>query len=207
MWAKRDAIINLADQTEDLLYCCIMDLDAKKNEARVRIEKNHHLNSKDKVNLESYDEKRGVLLYQGTVNRTTAVEVYIDKLFLVDENQRRADVRVKVDIPLTLKGISDGSRVIKLGKDVFLQALNVSAGGMLLKSDLNIMDDNARLLFDFPLDSKALSCEAQIIRRQAENDYFLYGCKLLNSESDKAEMRKFVFQKQIQARKIDFDLD
>jgi hypothetical protein len=162
MRIKSDAIINLVDQTENLLYCCIMDMDAKKSEARVRVENNHHLQSRDKVNLESYDEKRGVLLYQGTVNRTTAVEVYIDKLFLVDENQRRADVRVKVDIPLTLKAISNGGKVIKLGKNVFLQALNVSAGGILLKSDLNIMDENAGLLFDFPWGQKHCAAKRRL---------------------------------------------
>ena len=206
MLLKCDAIINLVDQLEDLFYCCIISLDAKNNEACVRVERNHHLHNKDEVNLEMYDERRGVLFYQGIVNRISQVEVNINKLFLVDEKQRRADIRVKTEIPLTLKGISKGKNVKKLNKEVLLETVNVSAGGMLLKCDLDIVDDEICLLYDFPLETKSLNCKAQIVRKRTEDGYYLYGCKLLNEEIDRTELRKFVFSTQIKTKKMAFNL-
>lgn len=205
MYSKCDAMINLVDHIEDLSYCRIINMDKNRNEAWVQLGENHQLQSKDVVNIQSYDEIKGVLFYQGIVNETTAYKVVVNGLFLVDEKQRRHDVRVQVNIPLILDEIVIGNKKTKPNNKVRMETLNVSASGMLLKSHFNIEEENACLLFDFPLEMKNLNCKAQIVRKQTENGFNLYGCRLLNAEKDRTDLRRFVFKTQIKTRKINFD--
>lgn len=207
MYTRFDAMINLVGQNEEASYCYILNLDPKRKEACVRIGQNHHLRHKDAVIIESYDDMKGLLFYQGIVSRTTSDEAFVYKLHLVDEKQRRLDVRVNVSIPLFLKGISRGRTVKKLNRNVLMETVNISAGGMLLKTKLYIEEENACLIYDFPLDTKSIGCKAQIVRKQIEADSFLYGCKLLTDENDRAELRKYVYKTQIKTKRINFNLE
>ncbi len=180
-------------------------LDTDKKEACVRVGEHHDLQSKDCIVLEAYDEKRGLLFYQGVINRVDSDTILIKKLCLVDEKQRRTDVRINVSIPLTLKIISKGVEFIRPNKKLLLETVNVSAGGMLLKSDKDLGDCGTHLTYDFPLEEKVLNCEAQIVRKQIDGACFLYGCKLLNNENDRADLRKLVFQIQVKTKKANFE--
>ncbi|SHI06565.1 PilZ domain-containing protein [Sporobacter termitidis DSM 10068] len=201
MYLKCDAMIYLADQIEAPVFCRIIKLDTDRREAWVRVEENRILRDKDTVSIQTYDDAKGMLFYQGMVCEASVHKLAIKKLRLVDERQRRDDVRVKVNIPLLLNEIYIGTKIRKLDKGARFEVINVSAGGMLLKSRLDIAEENACLIFDFPLETKHLNCRAQIVRKQAENDYYLYGCQLLNNESDKRELRRFVFKTQLKTRR------
>jgi c-di-GMP-binding flagellar brake protein YcgR len=89
-----------------------------------------------------------------------------------------------------------------MGHSIALEAVNISAGGVLLKTKFYVAEENACLVFDFPLETKSIRIQANIVRKSVEGDCFLYGCKFLNKENDKAELRRFVFLKQIENRKI-----
>jgi hypothetical protein len=82
-----------------------------------------------------------------------------------------------------------------------METLNVSANGMLLKTDYNVGGNNACLLFDFPLEKKYISCKAQVIRKDVMGSYYIYGCRLLNKENELDELRRFVFKTQIELKK------
>lgn len=204
MPAKCDAIISLADQEEEAAYCYVIKLDDEKKEACVIVGRNHQLHDTDSVVIEMYDEIKGVLCYQGTVKRITPDMTYLHQLSLVDERQRRSDVRVNVNIRLALKGVAEGSFLTKPDKKIILETLNVSANGMLLKSEHDIGNGNACLLFDFPLEKKYFSCKAQVIRKDAAGSHFIYGCRLLNKETELAELRRFVYKTQLELKKADY---
>lgn len=200
MPAKCDAIINLADQ-EESAYCYVMKLDNEKKEACVLVGRNNLLRDMDSVFIEMYDEVKGVLCYQGVVKRATPDMAFLHQLSLVDERQRRSDVRVNVNIRLALKGVAEGKLLIKPDRKVIMETLNVSANGMLLKTDYYVGGNNACLLFDFPLDKKYISCKAQVIRKDNMGSCYIYGCRLLNKENELDELRRFVFKTQIELKK------
>lgn len=202
MYSKCDAIVYPVDHVEALSYCKIINLDIKRKEVWVRFDEEHNLQNKEKVNIQSYDEIKGLLFYRGIVNDVSACKVVIKKLCLVDEKQRRYDVRVSICMPLVLKGLIIDNNFTRLKETVLLETINISAGGMLLKSDSNIEPEDACLVFDLPLETKYLYCQAQIVRKQIDNESYYYGCKLLNNENDKTELRKFVFKTQIKNRKV-----
>jgi hypothetical protein len=200
-------MINLANQNEDSSYCYIIYLNAEKKEACVRVGECHQLRDRDCVNIESCDEKRGVLLYQGIINRVDSNTVQIKKLCLVEAKQRRSDIRINITVPHVLKVISKGLEFVRPKKGMFLETVNVSAGGMLIRSLKDLGDCGTCLEYDFPLEQNVLSCRAQIVRKQSDGEYFMYGCKLLNDENDRAELRKFVFQTQVKTKKALFHDD
>lgn len=202
MYTKGDAIINLAENNDIQSYCKIRCMDLKKRVARVDFGKNDDLKNNDRIKIQTYDEVRGLLLYEGLLDQITTFNAVINKLKLVNENQRRHDVRVKISIRLLLDEIRIGDKTKKMSKAVILETVDLSAGGILLKTDIDIVEDDARLIFCFPLETRSIGCEAQIVRKQAEKDCFFYGCKFLNNQNDKTELRRFVFIKQIENRKI-----
>lgn len=202
MYIKGDAIINLAKNNDIQSYCRIKCMDFRKRVACVDMGKNDDLQKNDLINIQAYDAVKGLLLYEGLLDEITTYQAVISKLRLVNEKQRRNDVRVKVNIPLVLDEIHAGNKIKKMANTVILETMDISAGGLLLKTDLDGVEDDACFVFSFPLDTKSIGCEAKIVRKQAENGYFLYGCKFLNNQNDKTELRRFVFIKQIENRKI-----
>lgn len=67
-----------------------------------------------------------------------------------------------------------------------------------------------QLLFD-KVAAMYYKCDAMInlvdhiVRKQTENGFHLYGCKLLNDENDRTDLRRFVFKTQIKTRRITLD--
>lgn len=194
---KSDALLNLADRCDNQVYCQILLWDFDKKEACVRVAKKDFLQAGHAVQIQAYDEFKGLLLYEGCVEETEPEQSVIKKLRLVSEEQRRSDVRIRVGIPLRLREILTVSG-IKGGYDAPAEILNLSAGGMLLKTNLDVVGKNTSFIIDLPLEGRRLHCTAEIVRKQIKNSVCLYGCRFLNDENDKAEIRKFVFAKQIE---------
>lgn len=122
---------------------------------------------------------------------------------------RRKETRIEIELSLPIKKISVGEdKVVSLNKILPVKTVDLSAGGILLQSFLDL-PEYLKLYLTLPIDNDAIPCIADIVRKEKKQDEFYYGCKLtFPSEAEKYKVRKFVFKKQLQrirfsAKKMD----
>jgi c-di-GMP-binding flagellar brake protein YcgR len=118
-----------------------------------------------------------------------------------DDNER-LDIRVPIDINITIKTIEINNRIKHLKNNIYGTIENISCGGMLLHSGANI-NKHTKFNFNIMLFNKSLNISTEIIRKnKGSNLDYYYGCKFLNlSLHDEKILRKFIFNKQIELNK------
>ncbi|MGE4283290.1 MAG: PilZ domain-containing protein [Clostridia bacterium] len=153
------------------------------------------------VHIHIYNPVKGEVILCGVVNSIIENMIRLVNVKCIAINQRRKDARVNIDVKLYVNKIQvGGSKLIDLEKNMLFKSVDISAGGILLHSQLDI-PTNLRFHLQIPAE-ELIACTAQIVRKEKKEHGFFYGCELIDiSESKKDKIREFVFKKQIEEYK------
>ena len=151
-----------------------------------------------KATIFVYNTYKGEIEYEGEIVSSSRNAIVCQNLKFIKNIQRRSETRVSTDLNLIVKKIIVGdNRIIDLPKIFMVQALNLSAGGVLLFCNLDIKAP-IKLLFELPIDEKGIYCTAEILRKEVKKNGYYYGCRFVGlTESEKDRIRGYVYKMQV----------
>lgn len=119
----------------------------------------------------------------------------------MDEQQRK-EMRVSVDIDIEVNQIVVSEYPVVLPKILAMKILNISVGGVLLFSSLDL---TLGLYFcsTIVFGGEQMNIVCEDIRKEEQQDGYYYGCKFRGlTLCEQQVIRKFVFQEQMRSRKL-----
>jgi hypothetical protein len=197
---KFDKIIISLEEKCECLSGSIIEFTEKILIARCQLNRSLVLNQK--VNVLIYNKLKGEVEYEGRILNTSKNFIILNDLKHIQANQRRKETRVNVAFDLPVKKINvSKTQMVQLNKVLLMQARDISSGGILLNSALDI-PKYVQFHLDLPIEKEIIPCTAEIIRKEKKDSSFFYGCKLTTSfEHETDKIRGSVFKKQISERR------
>jgi len=155
-----------------------------------------------KATIIIYNTYKGEIEYEGEIVSSSRNAIVCQNLKFVKNIQRRSETRVSTDFNIIVKKIIVGdNRIIDLPKILMVQALNLSAGGVLLFCNLDIKAP-IKMLFELPIDEKGIFCTAEIVRKEVKKNGYYYGCRFIGlTQGEKDRIRGYVYKMQIASNK------
>lgn len=117
--------------------------------------------------------------------------------------ERRQYFRVTVDlVSCRLQILSiEGTRV-NIDKEMFAQIVNISAGGMLVQTTLDLPTDKKFVVKAFfRLLGESFALEASIVRKEVHGDFFRYGMRFENMiDQERVRLLRVLSRLQVKQR-------
>lgn len=153
------------------------------------------------VELFIYNKIKGELRFQGAILKTETSKLYLNKLQQISVKQRRNDLRIGVFVPVYIEQIILNNELINLEQKIYGHILNISVGGLLIKTLIQ-MDIGLIFPLKFRLEDKEIDVSAEIVRSDKKDNWFYYGCQIsLVDQRDEIYIRQFVLKRQIEEQK------
>lgn len=125
------------------------------------------------------------------------------------QEQRRQDVKVSVGVNVKIHVSRQPGDHVQITKDGYpAHVLNISAGGVYLRTDLPLREGR-RLWFDFKEAGETIPLTAQILRVDnlapiPQKILFGYGCRFIDlSARYESQLRSYVFREELRRRNRD----
>lgn len=167
------------------------------HEILVACELEHKVLEQDEAKLYVYHPVKGELVYKVEIEQVFKDAMLLTNYKLIEANQKRAETRVEVAIPVEVRKIEFNEKILELDKYISMMITNLSANGMKLESQLNI-PNKVRFKIQIPMDCEIVEALVQIVRKVETENGFSYGCKILGALSGTVDrIRHFVYQTQI----------
>ena len=119
----------------------------------------------------------------------------------MDEQQRK-EMRVSVDIDIEVNQILVSEYPVVLPKILPMKVLNISVGGVLLFSHLDLKL-GLYLCSTVVFGGSEMNVVCEGIRKEEQQDGYYYGCKFRGlTRCEEQVIRKFVFEEQLRSRML-----